>query len=295
MDKDSKFKSVVFSGGGSRCFWQLGFWKTAAPALNICPSAAAGVSAGAAFACFALSANGDSILDYFKKLTGENKKNFYISNLFRKTPVFPHYDMYRRAILNSLDDNTMTKLREGPDIRILIARPPDWMGLMLAVFAGVTAYNIEKHIFKPLHPVFSRKLGFKGEVISIKECNTKAELADLIMQSSCAPPLLPVMKRKGRLALDGGIIDNVPVSILDDCTGGKLVLLTRSYKESIIPKYEGVTYVQPSERIRITKWEYTDPEGLQYVYDMGRRDGEKFAREHTNSSQTLLNEPGRRT
>jgi hypothetical protein len=75
------------------------------------------------------------------------------------------------------------------------------------------------------------------------------------------------------------MIDNVPVSLLDDCSGKKLVLLTRSYKENILPKNGEVIYVQPSEEIMITKWEYTDPEGLQYVYDMGRRDGEKFAKE----------------
>ncbi len=276
MNNSSGFGSVVFAGGGSRCFWQLGFWETAAPALDLRPAVVASASAGAAFACFAVASDAEDILRYFKKATAANQKNFYLSNMFSKTPMFPHYNMYRDAVLYALNDDTMEKLKCGPDIRVLVTRPPFWMGARLAAIIGVAAYNIEKHLFYPLHPVFSTKIGFKGEVISVSECASREELTHLILASSCAPPLLPVMKLGKKPVLDGGMIDNVPVRILDDCSGKKLVLLTRRYKDSILPEENGVIYVQPSEDIRITKWEYTDPEGLQYVYDLGRRDAEKF-------------------
>lgn len=280
---ESLFESVVFAGGGSRCFWQLGFWQTAASALNLRPQVLASASAGAAFACFAVASDAEDVLHNFKIATGLNEKNFYISNIFSRKSMFPHYRMYREAILYALDDTAMKKLKSGPDIRVLVTRPPFWMGARLAALIGVSAYNIEKHLFYPLHPVFSTKLGFKGEVRSVSECGTREELTDLILASSCAPPLLPVMKLGNRVALDGGMIDNVPVRILDDCTGKKLVLLTRRYKDSILPAENGVVYVQPSEDIKITKWEYTDPEGLQYVFDLGRRDGESFAKTFSNS------------
>jgi predicted patatin/cPLA2 family phospholipase len=282
MKKVSDFKSVVFAGGGSRCFWQLGFWDTAAPAMNIKPDVVAGVSAGAAFACLALAADGKKVLNYFKGLTAANEKNMYLENLFTDKPVFPHYNMFRDAIFYSFDDDVIKKLRSGPDIRILITRPPRWMGVTIAAFTGVMAYNIEKKLFYPLHPVFPQKLGFKPEIISVRDCKSKEDLADLMMQSSCAPPLLPVMKRDGRVVLDGGMIDNVPVFMVRDLPGRKLVLLTRKYKDEIIPKNTDVIYIQPSEPIHIKKWEYTDPDGLQYVYDMGRRDGELFSKQYKN-------------
>ncbi len=274
----SKYKSVVFAGGGSRCFWQLGFWSVAAPDLNLRPSVVAGTSAGAPFACFSLYGDAEDILRYFKEKTRENRKNLYIENIIRKKPLFPHLDMFRDAIYYVLNDRIMEQIQNGPDIRVLITRPPRWMGARLAATIAVAVYNIEKHIFHPMHPVFSSKIGFKGEVVSLKECSTIDEVANLFLETSCAPPLLPVMKRDNRIVLDGGIIDNVPVRIIEDCAGEKLVLLTRSYKEEGIPKVDGITYVQPSERIPITKWEYTDPDGLQYVYDLGRRDGENFIR-----------------
>jgi predicted patatin/cPLA2 family phospholipase len=88
------------------------------------------------------------------------------------------------------------------------------------------------------------------------------------------------MKRGGRVVLDGGMIDNVPVFMVRNLPGRKLVLLTRKYSDEIIPKNTDLLYVQPSEPIHIKKWEYSDPDGLQYVYDMGMRDGESFARSY---------------
>lgn len=280
MKRETDIKSVVFSGGGSRCFWQLGFWATAAPAMNLRPDTVAGVSAGAAFACLALAADAEDVLAYFKKLTAANEKNMYLENLFRSKPMFPHYVMFRDAFLHGINDRAIKKLHRGPDIKVLITRPPRWMGARISAITGVMAYNIEKQLFYPLHPVFSRRLGFRPEIVSVRECATREDLADLVMQSSCAPPLLPVMKRDDRVVLDGGMIDNVPVFMVKHMQYRKLVLLTRRYRESMIPPDTDVLYIQPSGTIHIKKWEYTDPDGLQYVYDMGRRDGEVFVKKY---------------
>ena len=48
--KNPNFKSIVFSGGGSRCFWHLGFMEIAEPELNFKPQRVSCVSAGAAVA-----------------------------------------------------------------------------------------------------------------------------------------------------------------------------------------------------------------------------------------------------
>jgi hypothetical protein len=36
-------------------------------------------------------------------------------------------------------------------------------------------------------------------------------------------------------------------------------------------------YVQPSRPVPVASWDYTDPDGLQAAFDLGRRDGEAFA------------------
>jgi predicted acylesterase/phospholipase RssA len=277
MSKDLKVNSVVFAGGGCRCFWQLGFWNVAAPALKLKPKVFAGVSAGAAMAVTIAAGRSEFLLEYFKKTTGENKKNFYPENFFSGKPMFPQNEMYRDAVITTLKGGYIRNVKSGPEIKILIARPPVWLGARTATIVGLGTYSIEKKLFFPVHSNLPTRLGYKAEVVSVKDCNTEEELVDLILQSSCTPPLVPILRRDNKVALDGGLVDNVPVSILDESEKKDVLLfLTRRYPEDKIPVVPGWTYLQPSEDIPIVKWDYSNPDGLQKTFDLGRKDGEAF-------------------
>ena len=80
----------------------------------------------------------------------------------------------------------------------------------------------------------------------------------------------------GKPSLDGGIADNVPVAALADAPGATLVLLARRYRR--LPAHSQRVYAQPSAEVPVSSWDYTNPAGLQAAYDLGRRDGELFAR-----------------
>ena len=90
--------------------------------------------------------------------------------------------------------------------------------------------------------------------------------------------MTPLYRRSGRAVFDGGLTDHVP---LETVAGARstLVLLTRPYPAAWIPRVEGRTYVMPSETIPVQRWDYTSPELVQRAYDLGRRDGEAFARD----------------
>lgn len=276
MSGGKRFTAVVFAGGGSRCTWQVGFWKEIAPALESPPAAVAAVSAGAAMACFVFADCGLEALDYFKEITGRNPKNFYPENMFNSRPVFPHLGMYRGTLLKFLTPERLEILRRGPDLRILMSRPPAWAGPRLAVLCGYFCYQLEKTLYAPLHPVLAERVGFKPVIAAVRDCTTPEQLADLILASSCTPPFTPVLKWNGRIVLDGGLIDNVPEKALPHLNGTILYLLTRRYSDKTIPVIPGRTYVQPSRPIGITKWDYTSPGGIQDAYDLGREDGRAF-------------------
>ena len=73
------------------------------------------------------------------------------------------------------------------------------------------------------------------------------------------------------------MVDNVPVDAVDDGPS-TLVLLTRRYPTRAETFHHlGRLYVQPSTRVAISAWDYTDPAAMQATYDQGRRDGERFA------------------
>jgi len=273
------YQSVVFAGGGSRCFWQAGFYAELAQNRELAPTQVAAVSAGSAMACLAVARRWDRALEEFKRVTAANQRNFYPRRLLSRTATaFPHLDMYRRTILSVMDDSAFEELKTGADIHVLLARPPAWIGPRLSALLAFAGYKLEKRLLGPVHPRAGQRLGFRPEVVRAQDCAGPEELADLILHSSCTPPFTPLFRRAGRPVLDGGAVDPVPTLALGDAPGRTLVLLTARYPRHRIPTTADTTYVQPSAEIPISTWDYANPDGLQAAYDLGRRDAEVFRR-----------------
>jgi len=243
--------------------------------LSLKPKAVSAVSAGSAMACALFSGEADAVLAHFKTITAKNPKNYYLQNLLSDERIYPHYGMYRETLLNFVDASTLKRLHDGPDIRVVFARPPRWLGGRAGLVLGMAGYSLEKKLFEPLHAQAGRLLGFEAETVPVSACKTPEELADLIIASSCTPPFTPLLSRDGRPVLDGGVVDSVPVFAVDDLPGKTLVLLSRPY-ERPLPQTGERLYVQPSKKTPVSKWDYTRPDLLQQTYDLGRRDGEAF-------------------
>ena len=87
-----------------------------------------------------------------------------------------------------------------------------------------------------VHARWGARFGFVPELVSSRSCETPEALVQLIMHSSCLPPVLPVYRRgaKGRIVLDGGLLDNAPAS-LAKVGEQTLVLLTKRFPVERIP------------------------------------------------------------
>ena len=284
-----KFEQVVFAGGGNRCWWQAGFWDVVAPTIDLKPRVIAGVSAGAATACMLYAGDSSTTMAYYREALKHNRRNAYWGNLFRRARdpaqphaarVFPHAAIYRRALTDLLGGARFERLQaEAPELRIVYARLPRGLGPHAALAVGIVAYNVEKYWRRSLHPTFGRRVGFRPEVARLQDCADIDDLVSLITASSCTPPFTPIEHRGGRATLDGGMVDNVPVDAVDRGPP-TLVLLTRRYPgRADVFKQHGRLYVQPSSRVAVSAWDYTDPPAMQATYDQGRRDGERFADE----------------
>ncbi|WP_250656969.1 patatin-like phospholipase family protein [Alkalimarinus coralli] len=268
----SHIENVVFAGGGNRCFWQAGLWDVIAEPLNLKPKRVVSVSAGSAMSCGILAGQSHECLRVVKATTASNAKNRYLGNLFKAAPVFPHERLYREMVLEIMQGDAFARLKSGPTNAIQVARIPRWLGPKSAVAIGLMAYQLEKKIKEPVHPTYGRKLGFKSEFINASDCNTPEELTDLILSSSCTPPMTPIMYLDNKPALDGGLFDNAPVHGVPENSGETLILLTRPYR--YIPPVTGRIYLSPSEKPPVDSWDYTNPSGIQRTFDLGRRDGE---------------------
>lgn len=273
-------KNVIFAGGGSRCFWQMGFWEganNAGLALSESVDYAAGVSAGCSAATAAMLNRCTEALEAFKELTSRNPRNIHWQNLKPGSgkPVLPHINMYREGLKMVLTESDLERVSDKR-LEFLMARFPGFLPSSMGTVTAFTVYGLEKHLTGALHPSWTRKLGFQPMIISNQEVDDTADLIEAILASSCVPPVLPGNGYMGHRVLDGGIIDSVPAFLADGRKGLTLVLLSKRYKHPL-PKSTKRVYVQPSEPIKIDKFDYANPAGLQEVYDLGLKDGKNFA------------------
>lgn len=249
--------------------------------MDLQPARVAAASAGAALACVSLTGLGETAVENFKLRAKSNTKNLYPSRLFSSEPVFPHAQLFRDAVGETMDDDALATLRSGPQFHVALTRArPSAIPLGPRLFAGLFAYKLERWLKDRVHSEWPSQLGLQVEWARADQCPTIEALADLLLHTSCTPPFTPAFQRGGRPVLDGGLTDNVPLAALTE-SKRVLVLLTRRFEH--LPGSERVTYVQPSQPIPIGAWDYTDPTAIQSAYDLGRRDGEHFASQQLSS------------
>ncbi|QFU15895.1 patatin-like phospholipase family protein [Microvirga thermotolerans] len=273
------FDAVAFAGGGNRCYWQGGFWEAAAPLLGLRPELAVGVSAGAWTACYSLLGLGRRVNGLVVEGCSRGRRNFEWRARRSEGSFWPVAGMYRDLIATVIDEAAFASLKNGPEILVGIARKPRRLPLSLALPLGIATYQIEKKWRTPVHPKGGRALGFRPEFVPVRNLASPGELAEVLMASASVPPFMPVGRVGSQAALDGGLVDNVPVEPLAavEAKGGRtLVVLSRLYRS--LPQVPGRTYVQPREPVPVGQFDITDPEGIRHAYEMGLRDGEAFAR-----------------
>jgi hypothetical protein len=272
------FDAIAFAGGGNRCYWQGGFYEAVAERLPLPPKLAVGVSAGA-FACiYSMLGIGPRVRELVLAACGPHQKNFDFSGWRAGGPLCPVGPMYRALLDELIDAAALARLQQLTDLHIAVARLPFGLPPLLGAAIGIGAYQVEKHLFHPVHPRFGRRLGFRAEFIRVRDLAEPQGLRDIILASGCVPPFMPRVLVGGKPGFDGGLVDNVPVEPLEpvEAAGGRtLVLLTRTYRR--VPKIPGRTYVQPSRPIATKQFDVTNPAAIRDAHALGLRDGKAFA------------------
>jgi predicted acylesterase/phospholipase RssA len=272
------FEAVAFAGGGNRCYWQGGFWQAAAPAVGLAPKLLVGVSAGAWAACYSLLGLGERVHEMVAQGCAGGRRNFEWREWRAGRSPWPVGTMYRALIEEIVTTDAFARLCDGPEVLIAVARAPRRLPLARAVPLGIATYQIEKKLAQPVHPRGGRALGFRQDHVRVQDLSGPDELLAALMASASVPPFMPVGRVGGSAALDGGLVDNVPVEPLApiEARGGRtLVLLSRRYRG--FPQVHGRTYVQPSAPVPVGQFDITNGEGIRAAYALGRRDGEAFA------------------
>lgn len=271
------YDAVVFAGGGNRCYWQGGFWEAAAGRLDLAPTLVVGASAGAFAAIYALLGIGPRVREAVFAACGPHRRNLDLAGWRAGGRLYPVGTLYADLLRGMLGDAELARLQDMTDLHVALARAPRGLPPLAAAALGIGAYQLEKHLFHPVHPRLGRRLGFRAEFVSVRTLRTSEALVSALIASSGVPPFMPVTQVDGRPAFDGGLVDNVPIDPLlpVEAAGGRtLVLLTRRYGR--LPQVPGRTYVQPSEPIRVKQFDVRNPGAMREAYVLGLRDGAAF-------------------
>jgi len=277
-----EFRNAIFAGGGSRCFWQLGFWEGAKESgldLQSSVKFAGSTSAGCAMASAAILDRSHDALSLFKDFTTKNPRNIHWKNInpFKRGALLPHGRMYREALNEFIGPSDFEKLKRA-SVHFLMSGYPKWLGGALGAATALCIYSIEKTLRRdPIHPKWPSKAGFKPLIGKAADCVTPQDYIDMVLAASCVPPVLPEGRFRDRKVLDGGLIENIPLRLANGEPGETLVLLSRKYEREL-PSVQGVTWAQPSTQIEIDKFDYANPDGLQETFELGLADGRVFGR-----------------
>jgi len=282
-----EIKYLVLQGGGIRCAWQAGFVAALESERPIRPCAISAVSASSAVACAIVCRRLEFAVHCFKAAIESNKKDIGLTRLFRGDRAFPHAEIYRSVLLQVFDQTALKKLCAGPDIQILVTRTSAKLPRYLGLVIGLSLCAFQALRTRRAYRRFGTQFGFSGEFISVRNCNTPVELADLVLASSCSPPFTPWYSLHGRPVLDGGLSESVPLSGLPEKQGKTLVLLTA--RGTTVHRSPGIVYAEPSEDFRISSWDYTDASKIDYLYVLGKKDGSSFLR-RAGMQQALVGE-----
>lgn len=273
-----RFDAIAFAGGGNRCYWQGGFWEAFSAVHPQEPGMVVGVSAGAFQACFSLIGEGERVRRIVFDACAGIEKEVVWSELARGRSPFIVGGLYRELLTQTFGALELAALKAAPEILIQVTHPPRLMPSIVAAYAAIGAYQIEKALTGAAYSKAGRHVGLTATWISTHAVDTPAELVDALMGTASVPPFMPIGAVNGRPALDGGLVDNPPIErigVVERHGGRTLVLTTRAGKP--LPEVPGRTVVRPSVPIITSRFAVTDAEAIRSAYELGLRDGETFA------------------
>lgn len=278
MSEPVHFDAIGFAGGGNRCYWQSGFWEAFSGLHPQRPHYYVTVSAGAYHCAMNIAGKAKTIRHAAIAFAEEQRPDVDWKNLVHGRSPFVVGHLFDQFLTSMFDDGDLDTLRRQPPIFMQVSHPPAWMPSAMAALGSIAAYQFEKRLTGGAYSKAGRHLGLTPDWVSTHDMRTARDLIDAILATSSVPPFMRVGRINGRTCLDGGLVDNPPLLKLreTEAAGGRTLLLTTRHGR-VPPPARGRTIVSPSEPITVNNFTIRDPDGLRRAYEIGLRDGERFA------------------
>lgn len=274
-----KFETLVFAGGGNRCWWQAGALRHLMEHGARLPAQLVGTSAGAAVAASFLVQGAETALQACLRLFSGNRRIFDWAALPRLKFAHQHiYPAWVDAFFNSTSFATLG--RSSSRLTVALTRPARGLGVSGSVFLGTLAYLIDRYVWNSIHPRLPTLLGLRQDFVVLNDCSSIEAARTILIAAASAPPIMSASTIEGWHAMDGGYTDNAPIPPQSSAERSRtLIMLTRHYPR--LPQWFtwlGRTYWQPSQRVPVSTWDCTPRATVQDAYDLGLQDAARALR-----------------
>ncbi|MBB6241091.1 patatin-like phospholipase family protein [Rhodanobacter sp. MP1X3] len=268
-------QTLVFAGGGNRCWWQAGALRHLMERGMRLPTQLIGTSAGAAVAASFLTGSSDVALATCLRLYAENARIFSWSGLSSLKLKFAHQHVYPAWLEAFINTTTFDAIRDSSSrLTVALTRPAKLLGMGGSIAAGTLAYLVDKYLWNSIHPRLPKMFGLRQDFVVLNECAGVEEAQSLLIAAASAPPIMSSRTIGKSRAIDGGYTDNAPIPQQSvDEKSKTLVLLTRHYPQ--LPRlflFAGRTYWQPSQRVPVSTWDCTAKTTVREACDLGLQD-----------------------
>ncbi len=271
----SPFDQLVFSGGGTRCFWHGGFLSVARGPLGLAPARVTGVSGGALSAGCFLAHRGEKLLEVMGHAFEKVDRNVRWHKIARGERMTPHQRVYREVVAETFDAEAIRAIANGPVFEVLLAHPPLRHAPKLSTLPVMAAYELELAIRSTPHMHWPSRLGVEQGLADGRQAARDGRLVDLICSAAVIPPVFNVAHWNGRQVIDGGMASKAPVPSRDE--GRTLILLTRNFRN--LPQSDRRLYDTPERETPANKIDFTSREKIEKTWGAGARDGRAFLTE----------------
>jgi predicted acylesterase/phospholipase RssA len=264
---------LVFSGGGTRCFWFGGFLEVVQAPLGLTPKRIAGVSGGALSAACYIAGRERKLLSVMGAAFDGLDRNIRLHKIDEQEGVTPHQRIYREVVSETLDAEAVEAIADGPIFEVLLAHPPSTNFPKLSTAPMMLAYQLELAIRSNPHMGWPELLGVRQVLADGRQAARDGRLVDLICNAAVIPPVFNVQRWDGEHVIDGGMASKAPIP--HETSRRTLILLTRIYRNAPA-QADGRIYVMPSRETPADKIDFTSREKIERTWELGARDARRF-------------------
>ena len=263
-----RYDQIVFSGGGTRCFWHGGFMSVVGSFQDMRPERMSAVSGGALSGATWISGRDEKLREVMGQAFDRN-----VSNVDPSSDNFtPHQEIYRDVVSETLDSEAIEAIADGPLFQVLLGRPPKGLPARAGSALAIALYEADQTTRSTPHLRLPKATGVRGTHVDARQAARDGKLVDLICAAATIPPVFDIPQWEGEPVIDGGTVDKAPLPEPDE--GSTLLLLTRLYRN--LPEVAGRTYIQPSEPVDADKIDFTDRSKIEETWKQGEEDAKAW-------------------